>query len=111
LLDPEARRQIINAVSDVPCTFLIDWQEQPAESMFVTLPSKRERLETLTRFFREAKEPIIEKLRDAGIKVNDLPTSSQFIATGLAEQWKAILPQLERDPKVAVLPNKMYRAL
>lgn len=111
MLDPEARRQIVDAPAELSCTFLIEWHEQPSESMFESLPTKRERLEKLVRFFREAKAPIIRQLADAGVVVNDLPSSSQMIGTAPAGTWQAILPKLEGNPKVAVLPNRMYTAV
>jgi hypothetical protein len=111
LLDPEARRQIADSPSDTSCTFLIQWHEEPSESMFEGQRTKRERLETLVRFFREAKAPIREQLEGAGFIIQDLATSSQMIATAPASKWQEILPQLEHNREVAVLPNRMFRAI
>jgi hypothetical protein len=111
LLDPDAKRQVIDTPSDTPCTLVIEWHAQPNASLFEALPTKRERLSKLIGFFEETKAPMKKKLSDAGIEIRDLPTSAQVVATAPAKKWRQILSDLEADPEVAVLPNKLYKAI
>jgi hypothetical protein len=111
MFDPEAKQEITRARPNASCTFLIESRIRPSEDLFASATSKRERLERLTSFYRDAKASIVDELAEAGVEVKDLSSSAQLIATASAEQWRALASRLERNPDVDVLPNRIYTAV
>jgi hypothetical protein len=110
MFDPEARQEITTTSASSPCTFVIELSEHPDEAIFA-FGSKRERLERLVDFYRTVKAPLIDELSSEGVSVKDLPTSSQIIATTTAAKWRELVPQLDTNPNVKVLPNRLYHAI
>ena len=111
MLDPEVLREIASGPPDDMVTFVIEWREQPSETLFPPSSSKRERLNRLKSFYISAKAPLVDKLSRAGVSVKDLPTSSQLSATAPAHTWRGLRFKLENDPRITVLPNRMYTAV
>lgn len=111
MLDSEIIQELSAARAGESCTFVLEWQTHPDESLFQNAASRRDRLERLVTFYQTVKSPLLERLVGEGAEITDIPTSAQAIVTAPAEQWRALAAGLHDDIGVRVLPNRIYTAV
>ncbi len=100
MLDPEAKRQIIDSPADALCTLVI-----ASSATFDGTPGTSRRT-ALVDFYRRANAPVIRKLTESGIEVvRELPNVGTIVAKGPAAKWREMLADLERSQDVEVRPN------
>jgi hypothetical protein len=112
MLDPEVLNAIRYAGERQVVSFVLEWRHTPNPVIYQDAITRRDKLERLRRFYDGVKQPLLEKLRMAGVQVQDLPASPQAVVTCTGKEWLQF--GLDGGPlddsAVRVLPNVTFES-
>jgi len=112
MLDPDVLNAIRYAGERQVVSFVLEWRHAPTPAIYRDAITRSDKLERLRRFYDGVKQPLLEKLRMAGVQVQDLPASPQAVVSCTGKEWMefGLNGGPLDDNAVRVLPNVEFES-
>ena len=107
MIESLALDQMRNSPTKEPITLVLCWTNKPDLSAAKAAPSRKERTDAAKQAYLTIKRGVVDELERSGsVYVQDLPGTSNALATATAEAWLGLAPFLAGRADVKLVPNR-----